>query len=112
MKNPFTDEVKIFGGKFIIITEDNEFRMSHWVKGFGIMDSATRNWVLELECSFNLEKFEETNNTLQVFFQVYGERYGQFEVDINPFEETFSYNNQVLSLKEFSKTFKSLAKNP
>lgn len=38
MVNPTRKEQNLFNDQFKLITEDNEFRMSHWVSGFGITD--------------------------------------------------------------------------
>jgi hypothetical protein len=111
MENPFRETQDIFDGKFKLVTEDNEFRMSHWVRGFGVTDSTTGNWILELETSFNLEKFELTDNILKVYFEVYPNRSAQYEAEINPFAQTFMYQSQTLQLTEFSSFFKSLTSN-
>lgn len=44
--HPFRKEMPMLNGAFILITEDNEFRMCHWVTGFEIKDPATGQPVL------------------------------------------------------------------
>lgn len=107
MDNPFREERELFNGKFSLITEENEFRMSHWVKGFGIMDSATRSYILELQSSCHLESYEEVGNLLRVHFRVYPNGAGLYTVEIEPFAQTFHYNNQTFRLEEFAHIFKA-----
>lgn len=105
MENPFRTEQNIFNGKFKLITIDNEFRMSHWVKGFGIADTSGGEMILEQLDAFNLDKFEEKGDHLNITFQVYPNGRQTHEAVINPFEKTFTYNNKTLPLKDFRHTF-------
>ena len=105
MKNPFIEEQDIFNGQFKLVTEDNEFRMSHWVKGFGIKLSTTGNWLMQLESSFNLDKYEILDTKLKVNFTVYADRSAQFEVEINPFKQTFKFGDKTFDLINLNKAF-------
>ncbi|MCB0820589.1 MAG: hypothetical protein KDC13_08195 [Bacteroidetes bacterium] len=106
MENPFREELPVFGGRFRLITEHNEFRMSHWVKGFGLVDSLNGNFILELETSFNLSKFEEHDGALKVYFEIFPDGSVQYESEIDPYKLTFSCKGQLYNLKDFSRTFK------
>jgi hypothetical protein len=59
MENPYKTEQIIFNGKFKLITEDNEVRMSHWVKEFGIINNETGKFILDFNSSIHLDEFEE-----------------------------------------------------
>ena len=104
MKNPYQDEYLIFNNQFKLITEDNEFRMSLWVKGFGIND-ANDNVVMPLMSSFNLDHCEEAGNVLKVKFKIYPNGGKHYEVEIDPFNKTFVYNGETIALKKFAETF-------
>ncbi|MES2762141.1 MAG: hypothetical protein V4677_08040 [Bacteroidota bacterium] len=105
MTNDYRQEQPIFNNQFKLITEDNEFRMSLWVRGFGITD-ATGNIVLPLMGSFNLDEFAEAGNVLKVKFKIYPNGAKQYEVEIDPFNKTFVYNGQSFALKDFADSFK------
>lgn len=105
MNNPFREEKDIFNGRYKLITEDNEFRMSLWIRGFGINDSEN-NQVLPLMRSFNLIKYEELEPFLKVQFNIFPNGAKQYEADINPFTKTFTYNNQTIALDKFAAFFK------
>lgn len=111
MENPFRTELDIFNGRFKLITEENEFRMSHWVKGFGITDNTSGEEVLPLTGSFNLDKLEEIGNCLKISFQIYPIGSVTYEVEINPFERTFLYENETQHLEHFVSTFRSKTKD-
>lgn len=104
MENPFREKHEIFDGRFRLVTEDNEFRMSLWVKGFGIEDS-NGNVVMELVDSFNLNQSGEEGNVLKVNFSVFPKRLPEYDVEINPFEQTFTFNGQIFPLENIKKIF-------
>lgn len=107
MQHPFRQEKSIFDGQFLLITEDNEFRMSLWVKGFGI-HSANGEEVLPLESSFNLIRYEESGNSLIVHFDVYPNGRKQYDAEINLFNRMFTYDKQTMGLDKFVGTFMSI----
>lgn len=108
MENPFVETHVIFNAQFNLLTEDNEFRMSHWVKGFGI-SSASGEMILPLNTSFDLEKYEEAGNILKVAFRVYPNGGMKFEADINPFERVFVYAGEAAPLHTFHVLFEQLS---
>ncbi|MES2567902.1 MAG: hypothetical protein V4565_13600 [Bacteroidota bacterium] len=105
MKNPYLKEQAILNGHFRLITEDVEARASQWVKEFGIND-ASGNVVLNMENSINLDSFEETGNKLKVRFQIFPIGAKQYEVEIDPANQTFIYNGKTIPLNLFKETFK------
>ena len=107
MQNPYREEQPIFKGQYNLITEDNEFRMSLWVRGFGIND-AEGNEVLPLMRSLNLDDFEEIGNLLKVKFKIFPNGAKQYEAEINPFTKTFTFNNQTIALDKFKEMFKEI----
>lgn len=111
MKNPFQTEQSILDNQFILITEENEFRMSHWVKGFGIIDNRNGETILELNTSFHLERFEEKDNVLLLVFMVYPIGSKVYHVEINLFDKTFLYQNQIYKLENLFATFKEYNTN-
>lgn len=104
MENPFREKHEIFNGQFRLITEDNEFRMSLWVKGFGIEDK-NGNVIMELVDSFNLNKSEEAGNILKVNFSVFPKRSAEYNVEIDPFQRTFLFNSQAFPLEKIKSMF-------
>ncbi|MGL5892428.1 MAG: hypothetical protein ACRC3B_21230 [Bacteroidia bacterium] len=108
MENPFIDKHNIFNAQFKLITEDNEFRMSHWVKGFGITDN-NDEWILEMMRSFNLSKYEEVGNVLKINFMIYADRSKEYDVEIDPFKRVFVYKDEVFDLKEFENKFNEIS---
>ena len=105
MKNQYQNDHDIFNGKFKIITEENEFRMSHWVKGFGIFDNTNNDWILELNRSFPLDTFEELEKTLKINFRISPNGSVQYEINIDPFNKIFTYNHETYNIKDFVDTF-------
>lgn len=108
MENPFAETHAIFNAQFNLLTEDNEFRMSHWVKGFGIAASSGE-MILPLNTSFDLEKYEEAGNVLKVTFRVYPHGGTKFEAEINPFERVFVYAGETAPLHTFRALFEHLS---
>ncbi len=106
MVNPFKEEINIFNGAFKLTTEDQEFRMSLWVKGFGLGDQMG-NELLPFLSAFDLMQFEETTQTLNIKFKIFPNGAKIYEAEINPFNQTFNYQGQELPLKEFKNTFKN-----
>lgn len=106
MTNPFRDEISIFNGAFILITEEQEFRMSLWVKGFGLSNH-TGNELLPFLSAFDLMHFEELGQTLKVTFKIFPNGAKIYEAEINPFNQTFNYLEKEFPLKEFKNTFKN-----
>ena len=105
MENLYRQEQNIFNGRFKLITEDNEFKMSLWVKGFGIIDNTTEEEVLAFMSDFNLDDFKETGNVLKVKFKIYPNGAKQYEADIDPFTKTFIYNGKTIALENFANAF-------
>lgn len=105
MENPFREEQLILNDKFKLITMDNEYRMSQWVKGFGVED-INGNEILAFNGSLNLNEFEEGENVLRVRFCVYPNREPEYMVDINPFNGTFVYEFEEFPLVDLKKMFK------
>ncbi len=105
MEDEYRKEHSIFNGQFKLITEDSEFKMSLWVRGFGIADSTSGKMILELMYSFNLESFEEIESILKVIFKIYPDGVKEYSVEINPFNKIFVYNQQIFALDKFAETF-------
>lgn len=106
MTNPFRDEIGIFNGAFTLITEEQEFRMSLWVKGFGLSNH-TGNELLPFLSAFDLMHFEELGQTLKVTFKIFPNGAKIYEAEINPFLNKFIYQNKFLPLQDFELTFKN-----
>ncbi|MCU0434124.1 MAG: hypothetical protein MUC87_11765 [Bacteroidia bacterium] len=109
MENPFAEKHSIFNGQFILHTEDNEFRMSHWVKGFGIA-AQSGEMILAMNSSYDLEKYEEAGNVLKVRFRIYPQESPFYEAGIDLFEKIFSYNGNEYPLDIFHEMFGKLGK--
>lgn len=109
MTNPFRTEQLIFKNQFVLITEDNEFRMSHWVKGFGIAFADQKKMLLEFNSSYDLQSFKENENLFLLQFRVYPNEGKQYDVVIDPIKEEYTYLNQVIPLKEFHSNFKRIS---
>jgi len=105
MENPFIAEHTLFNERFTLITEDNEFRMSHWVKGFGIIDNEIGKYILDLNTSFHLVKFEEQGQVIKISFKVYPEGSAIYQAEIDPFKQEFLFNGTTGKLGEFWDTF-------
>ncbi|MCA6362753.1 MAG: hypothetical protein IM638_06920 [Bacteroidetes bacterium] len=108
MQNPFAETHPVFNAQFNLLTEDNEFRMSHWVKGFGI-SAATGEMILPLNTSFDLEKCEEAGNVLKVTFRVYPNGGVRFDAEIDPFQRVFMYAGEIAPLHTFHAHFEQLS---
>lgn len=108
MQNPFASSHPLFNAQFNLLTEENEFRMSHWVKGFGIAASSGE-MILPLNTSFDLEKYEEAGNVLHVTFRVYPNGGMKFEAEINLFERVFVYAGETSPLHTFHTLFEQLS---
>lgn len=106
----YRNEHLIFEGKFMLPTEETEFRMSLWVKGFGLIDTATKKTILPVMSTFNLDHFEENGTILLVKFRIYPDGFKDYKVEINPFEKTFTYNATRHNLSDFKKYFYELEK--
>jgi hypothetical protein len=108
MDNPFASTLPIFNAQFNLLTEENEFRMSHWVKGFGI-SAASGEIILPLNTSFDLETHEEAGNLLKVAFRVYPNGGVRFEAEIDPFQRMFMYAGETAPLHTFHTLFEQLS---
>jgi len=106
--NPFRSEEIILQGNFVLVTEDNEFRMSHWVKGFGILDAKTNKWLIELNTSFDLAECIEKENTLHIRFRVYPNGHKVFEAILTPSDEKFFHGDKTMPLSSFKTYFNQL----
>ncbi len=106
MSHPHYNEKSILDGRFILVTENNEFAMSHWVNSFLILDGITREKVLDIPSSFHLEKLEEKENVLHIVFQIHPDGATRYNTVINPDEKTFMYKEQQYDLANFAATFK------
>lgn len=107
-KEKYRSEKLIFDGKFMIVTELTDFRMALWINGFGIIDTSTKEEILPIIHSFNLDHFEETDNILSVTFRIYPNGLKDYKVEINPFDKTFTYNNTMHNLSDFEDYFYKL----
>ena len=108
MNHPFRSEEPILNGEYILVTEDNEFRMSHWVKGFGILHAKTKQWIIELNASFDLQECQEKENALHVRFRVYPNGNKAYDAVILPSEEQLCHENVTLALSSFKTHFSQL----
>jgi hypothetical protein len=106
MTNPFRTEQPILNDRFLLITEENEFRMSLWVKGFGIIEAKTGTIVIPLLDSFHLIEFEEIEKGLKLKFEIFPDRGKSYEAEINLAGDFFIYNNEGFKLQDFYETFK------
>ena len=80
----------IFNGKFTLVTEGTEFRMALWINGFGLTNTSTKEEILPVMHSCNLDYFKEQGNMLSVKFRIYPDGMKNYQVEINPFEKTFT----------------------
>jgi len=99
-------EKSILNGKFKLVTEGTEFRMALWIYGFGIQNAATNEFVIPLLHSFNLDRFEEEGDTVKIEFRIYPNGSKSYQVEINPFQKTFWYENQLYSIQKFEEFFR------
>src|SRR5690606_6688459 len=89
MEYPYKNEQFILNGQYKLLTEENEYRMSHWVKGFGIQDKDGID-IMPISRSLNLNKLEELDaNRVNVNFEVYPFAFLRFDVVIDLAEKTF-----------------------
>lgn len=95
-------EQEILNGKFTLITEFNEFKMSLWVNGFGIIENNTQKEILPFNSSFDLQDFTEKGTTVDIKFRIYPNGAKTYLVSIDLFEEYFIYLTKRYSLKEFT----------
>lgn len=96
----------ILDDQFKFVTDLNEFRMSLWVVSFGIIENKTGVTILELVSYFHLDKFEELDKVLNIKFRIYPNGSKSYEVQINPFNKTFVYQDSLFPLSDFYKIFK------
>lgn len=108
-KEEYRNERLIFAGKFTLVTEQTDFRMALWINGFGITDTSTKEEILPIMHSFNLDHFEETDKILSVIFRIYPNGSKDYKVEINPFDKTFTYNTTMYNLSDFKDYFYELA---
>jgi len=106
----YRKERLIFDGKFTLVTEETDFRMALWIRGFGLTNTSTKEEILPVMHSFNLDHFEENGNILSVKFRIYPNGSKDYEVEINPFEKTFMYNTTKYNLSDFENYFYELAR--
>lgn len=106
MENPFHEELPIFEGRIILVTEDNEYGMSNWVKGFGLKDALTDKWVLELNLDLSLENWEIVEEKFHARFRIFPIGGKFYDVVIDPFGKTYVYLGETKSLDSFASTFK------
>lgn len=109
MNNPFRSEEPILNGEYILVTEDNEFRMSHWVKGFGILHAKTKQWIIELNSSFDLQEYQEKEKALHVRFRVYPNGNKAYDAVLYLFDQYYLYNETKFPMTNFNSHFKELA---
>jgi len=105
MSDDLRTEKEILNGNFKLITELNEFKMSLWVNGFGIIDGKTQQEILPLNTTFNLDDFTEYEQTIEINFRIYPNGNVTYNVSINPSEKYFIYLTKVYSLNDFNPTF-------
>lgn len=105
MKSEHWRETKILNGKFNLITDLTEFRMSLWVVSFGLKDNASGEIILEPVSYFNLDKHEEKGNELAIKFRIYPDGARHYDVNINPLNRTFEYRGEIIELVKFHETF-------
>jgi hypothetical protein len=106
MENPFYEEQPILGGRVILATEDNEFRMSLWVRGFGLKDAVSGEWLLELNSNLDLNNWEEQGDLLKICFRIYPDGAKHYDVVIDPFNRAYTYEEVTVALDTFSDRFK------
>lgn len=99
----------IFNERFILVTEQTDFRMAIWINGFGIINGRTREEILPIMHSFNLDHYEENNEILYVTFRIYPDGLKDYHVKINPFEKTFMHNSTSHYLSSFEDYFYKIA---
>ncbi len=107
MENLYRQEQAILNGRFKLITEDSEYKMSLWVREFGITDNSG-NIILEIASSFSLDKFEEKGDQLKVYFKIFPNGSKQYVADIDPINKIVLYENKTIDLNHFAKTFKEM----
>jgi len=98
-------EITILDGQIKLVTELTEFGMSLWVNGFGLNNAITGEEIIPLITFFNLEKYEEAENTLKIKFRIYPDGFKNYEVEINPLSKSFTYENKAYHTDDFYKTF-------
>lgn len=98
-------EKVILNGKFKLVTELSEFRMALWINGFGVYDALTNEVITPLVHSFNLDKYEESDNVLKIEFRIYPNGSKSYQVEINPFQKVFRYEKQLYPTKKFEELF-------
>lgn len=106
MNNPFYEELPILNGRILLATEDNEFRMSLWVRGFGLKDAVSGEWLLELNTNLDLNLWEEEGDLLKARFRIFPDGAKHYDVVIDPFSRTYKYEGKTAPLNTFSATFK------
>lgn len=107
MNNPFYEELPILNGRILLATEDNEFRMSLWVRGFGLKDTVSGEWLLELNTHLDLNLWEEQGDLLKMRFRIFPDGGKVHDVLIDPFNRTYTYEGETAALDTFSTRFKS-----
>lgn len=92
-------------GKFKLITELNEFRMSLWINGFGLENVMTGEEIIPVISIFNLDNIEEVDEEiLKIKFRIYPNSLQSYSVEVNPFLKSFVYEDQTYSTDNFFKT--------
>lgn len=100
----YKEDTVILNGQSKIVTDLTEFKMSLWVNGFGIINHLTGEEIIPLITIFNLDKYEEYNETVKLVFRIYPDGLRDYEVEINPVLRTFIYKNETYPTSIFFKT--------
>lgn len=109
MEYPYRNEKFILNNQYKLITEENEYRMSHWVKGFGIQDKDGTD-IMTINRSLNLNELEELDaNRVTANFEVYPFSSLKFEIVIDLVEKTFICKEQKMLLSELDNFFQQKA---
>lgn len=106
----FRQEFSLFNNQFHLIAEFNNFgRMSHQVNGFEITELSTGKKLMDFIYSeFDLAKFHEKEDVLEIHFRIYPDGSKTHQSVINLFKEKFYHENQEFELSEFRAYYKEL----
>ncbi|WP_462151708.1 hypothetical protein [Pseudoalteromonas xiamenensis] len=81
--------MKFHNCKFELVTEEHEMRMSHWVKGVAIIDTESRNEILNLTSfSWSLVSYEIKNYSIDLLVAHYPNQDRQVNISANLYEGT------------------------
>ena len=99
-----TREELIFNNRIKLITQLSEFKMSLWVNGFGLKNAATDEEIIPLVSFFNLEEFEEKENSIVIKFRIYPNGAKDYLMEVFPFEKTFIFLDKTYHTTDYYKT--------